>query len=165
MTFANAQPAAAALALCSNEQRVAALECCAVALEEAAEAITSANEQDLIAAQEAQLAPAMVDRLKLDKAVSPGSSLTYVRSPRNTIPLVVDSNREIAQGLQLEKVSVPLGVIAIIFESRPNVTVDCAALCLRSGNACILRGGREASHTNKALAAALQSGLGQKRSP
>ena len=161
-----AKPAAAALALCSNTQRIAALEHCAQALEAAAPVITAANEQDLLAAKEADLSSAMVDRLKLNserlKAVV--ADLRAVAAQHDPIGRELET-REIAQGLQLQKVSVPLGVIAIIFESRPNVTVDCAALCLRSGNACILRGGREATHTNKALAEALQQGLLQSEVP
>ena len=161
-----AKPAAATLALCSNEQRVAALEHCAIALEAAAEDITAANEQDLAAAQKAELSAAMVDRLKLDSAhlQSVIAGLRTVAAQRDPVGRQLEE-REIAQGLKLQKVTVPLGVIAIIFESRPNVTVDCVALCLRSGNACILRGGREATHTNQALAAALQRGLAQSNVP
>ena len=161
-----AKPAAKALALLSNEQRVEALECCAKALEAAEAAITAANEKDLIAAKEANLSSAMVDRLKLDAGRLKGviADLRAVAAQHDPVGRLLEE-REINQGLKLHKVSVPLGVIAIIFESRPNVTVDCAALCLRSGNACILRGGREAAHTNQALADALQAGLAQSAVP
>lgn len=154
------RPAAQALAAADDAQRQALLESCAQAIEDQASAILAANVEDLAAADANALAPALRDRLRLDagRLADMVTGVRAVASQRDPVGRILDQ-RAIAQGLQLEKVSVPLGVVAVIYESRPNVTVDTAALCLRSGNACILRGGSEAVHSNRALAAALQAGL------
>jgi len=156
----SAGPAARALAALDDEARVAALQHVAEAIEQDAEQILAGNARDLAAAGEAGLSAALVDRLQLDPARLAGvvADLRAVAAQRDPVGRVLDERR-IAQGLLLQKVAVPIGVIAIIFESRPNVVVDAAALCLRSGNACILRGGKEAVHSNRALAAAFRRGL------
>lgn len=161
-----ARPASRLLAALSNEQRIAALESCAQALEQAQSAIQAANELDLAAAASSGLSAAMIDRLRLDgpRLASVIRDLRAVAAQHDPVGRILEERR-IAAGLQLSKISVPLGVIAVIFESRPNVTVDCAALALRSGNACILRGGREAMHSNRALADALRQGLEQSAVP
>ncbi|MDA3960624.1 MAG: glutamate-5-semialdehyde dehydrogenase [Planctomycetota bacterium] len=157
---ARAKPAGIAIAGASDAQRVAGLEAAALAIEAASDSIIAANAQDLAAADSAGLSAAMLDRLRLDATRLAGvvGDLRAVAAQTDPVGRVLDE-RGIAQGLQLQKISVPLGVVCIIFESRPNVTVDAAALCVRSGNACILRGGKEAVHSNRAFAAAFRHGL------
>ena len=157
-----AKPAGQALACLPDTQRVAALLAAADAIVAAKAAIIEANAGDLADAEANGLSGAMVDRLRLDGDRLDGvvADLRAVAAQPDPVGRVLDQ-RGIAQGLQLEKVSVPLGVVCIIFESRPNVTVDAAALCVRSGNACILRGGKEAVRSNRALAAAFRAGLEQ----
>ena len=124
------------------------------------EDILSANAEDVKRAEEKGMAPAMVDRLTLTKE----RSAAMAEGVRQVIDLpdpsgvVLDEFRR-PNGLFIQKVSVPLGVIAIIFESRPNVTVDAATLCIKSGNACVLRGGSEAIASNTALTAVIREGL------
>lgn len=126
-------------------------------LETRAEEILTANALDLEAGVAAGLAPSMMDRLRLTK-----DRLTDIaRDVRHVAGLPDPVGRELdaftgARGIEIRKVSVPIGVIAILFESRPNVTIDAAVLCLKSGNATILRGGKEAIHSNLALARVLQ---------
>ncbi|MFW5699220.1 MAG: glutamate-5-semialdehyde dehydrogenase [Planctomycetota bacterium] len=155
-----ARPAGRAVAALSDQQRRDALEAAAEALEHDLAAILEANATDLVAADANGLSKAMIDRLALDAGRLEGviADLRNVKDQPDPVGRVLEE-RTVAQGLRLQKVSVPIGVICIIFESRPNVTVDTAALCLRSGNACILRGGKEALHTNRALAAAFRRGL------
>jgi glutamate-5-semialdehyde dehydrogenase len=150
------------VALLSNAQRQSALEAIAVAIEAAEPAILAANAEDLAAAQANGLSGAMVDRLRLDAQRLAGvvADLRSVRNQADPVGRVLEQ-RDIAQGIHLQKVSVPIGVVCIIFESRPNVCVDAAALCLRSGNACILRGGKEAVHSNRAFTTAIRNGLEQ----
>ena len=157
---AAAAPAARALATASDELRQAALESAALAIEAAAADILAANEKDLARSEEFNLSAAMIDRLRLDDARLAGvvADLRGVKGQVDPVGRILEE-REINDGIQLQKVSVPIGVIAIIFESRPNVTVDAAALCVRSGNACILRGGKEAVYTNNAFANAFRQGL------
>ena len=122
--------------------------------------ILAANAEDLKRAKEKGMAPAMVDRLTLNKeridAMAEG--VRQVIELKDPSGVVLDEFRR-PNGLFIRKVSVPLGVIAIIFESRPNVTVDAAALCIKSGNACVLRGGSEAIASNTALAGVIRQGL------
>ena len=124
------------------------------------EDILSANAEDVKRAEEKGMAPAMVDRLTLTKEriaamAEGGRQVIDLPDPSG---VVLDEFRR-PNGLFIQKVSVPLGVIAIIFESRPNVTVDAAALCIKSGNACVLRGGSEAIASNTALTAVIREGL------
>jgi len=155
-----ARPAATLAARLDDAQKTAALLAAADAITAAAETIQAANALDLAQAAHDGLAPAMVDRLRLD-----GKRLDAVVADLHAVARLPDpcgriiEERTIAQGIQAQKIAVPIGVVAIIFESRPNVTVDAASLCLRAGNACILRGGKEAVHTNRALAAAFRQGL------
>jgi glutamate-5-semialdehyde dehydrogenase len=156
----HARPAARQLASLDDATRVAALQSAAAAIEAARDTILAANAEDLHAARSEGLAAAMIDRLQLDATRLAGvvGDLRAVAAQTDPVGRVLDQ-RTIAQGLRMQKVAVPLGVVCIIFESRPNVTVDAAALCVRSGNACILRGGKEAVHSNRALAAAFRKGL------
>lgn len=157
-----ARPAAGVLATAPDALRVAGLEAAAMAIEADAAAIQAANQADLEAAEANGLSRAMIDRLNLqgERLAGVVADLRAVAGQRDPVGRVLEQ-RTIAQELKLDKVSVPIGVVAIIFESRPNVTVDCAALCVRSGNACILRGGKEAVHSNQALAAAFAAGLAE----
>lgn len=158
-----AREAARQLALSSGEQRNQALRLISDALSQEADALLQANQQDLAAAS--GLSSAMQDRLRLTEERLQGIAKAVREVEAWPEPL----NRVLHQdlrpnGLQIRRVSVPLGVIAVIFESRPNVTLDAAAMCLKSGNAVILRGGKEAIHTNIALAelirgACLKAGL------
>ena len=155
-----ARPAAHTLACASDEQRQKALESAAQAIEAAAATILSENQKDLARADEFGLSEAMVDRLRLDEGRLAGvvADLRGVKEQTDPVGRILEE-RTINDGIELQKVSVPIGVVAIIFESRPNVTVDAAALCVRSGNACILRGGKEAVYTNNAFAQAFRQGL------
>ena len=155
-----ARAASAGLAKMTTEEKNAALLAVADALEGARGAICEANAADVARAKEAGIAPAMIDRLTL----TPARFDAMVAGVRHvaTLPDPVGETiwtRERPSGITIRKVRVPLGVIAVVFESRPNVFVDTAALCLKTGNAVILRGGKEAIGTNKALAAAVKRGL------
>ncbi len=157
---ANARPAARQAALLSDQARRAALIAAADAIAAAAVEIRAANARDVAQAQRDRLAPASIDRLRLDgkRLDAVVADLRLVAGLDDPVDQLLES-RIIAGGVRAEKRAVPIGVVAIIFESRPNVTVDAAGLCLRSGNACILRGGKEAVHSNRALAAAFRAGL------
>jgi glutamate-5-semialdehyde dehydrogenase len=155
-----ARPAAAIVAVLSDQQRQRALLAAADSLAAHAESIRSANARDLAQAQRDGLAAVTIERLRLDgqRLEAVISDLRAVASLPDPVGRVLDSFT-IAEGVQTQKIAVPIGVVACIFESRPNVTVDVAGLCLRSGNACILRGGKEAVHSNRALAEAFRAGL------
>jgi glutamate-5-semialdehyde dehydrogenase len=157
---ARARPAARVAATLSESRRREALLAAADAIAADAVAIQAANARDLEQAKTDGLSPALVDRLRLDgrRLDAVIADLRAVASLPDPVGRVLD-RFTIAEGVRAEKVAVPIGVVAIIFESRPNVTVDAASLCLRSGNACILRGGKEAVHSNRALAAAFRRGL------
>jgi glutamate-5-semialdehyde dehydrogenase len=147
------------LGRCSSAQIDAALEKMALALEARRGAIQKANALDLAAGEAKGLSGAMLERLKLSDKVFAGmtSGIRQVIQLPNPVGEVIREWRR-PNGLQIKKVRVPIGVIGIIYESRPNVTVDAAVLCLKTGNAVILRGGSEAFHSNQALAEALQAG-------
>src|SRR5512136_620288 len=119
--------------------------------------LQAANMKDLRAARLKNIAPAMLDRMTLsDKTIaSMIRGVLEVAGLRSPLGLEYERRRR-PNGLDICKVHVPLGVIAIIYESRPNVTVDAASICLKSGNAVILRGGSEAFHSNMAIAAILR---------
>jgi len=144
----------------SAEERNAALEAIARALEEQAGQIVAANRADLAAAEEAGLPAPMIARLRLDE----GKLAGVIRGVRAVAelpdPLAVEPEGWIRpNGLRIQKVRVPLGVVGIIYESRPGVTVDAAALCLKAGNAVLLKGGKEAARSNAALGEAMAAGL------
>ena len=147
-----ARAAAGELAKLSTEEKNAALEAIASALEKNAADIKAANAVDVANAKANGLAPAMVDRLMLTDARFQ-SMVDGVRHIA-TLPDPVGEElwtRERPSGITIKKVRVPFGVVCVVFESRPNVFIDTAALCLKTGNAVILRGGKEAIETNKAL--------------
>ena len=157
-----ARAAAAGLAKKTTDEKNAALLAIADSLEKNRAAIVAANGIDLARAKEAGISPSMLDRLTL----TPARFDAMVAGVRHvaTLPDPVGETiwtRERPSGIKIRKVRVPLGVIAVVFESRPNVFIDTAALCLKTGNAVILRGGKEAIESNKALAAAVrEAGVG-----
>jgi len=154
-----ARAAARALALCSKDEKNAALMAMADAIEAAEDDILAANAKDLEAAPGYGLNAAAVDRLRLDSA----RISAMAKGVREVAGLPDPCGEIIRQwtrpnGMQITKLRVPIGVVGIIYESRPNVTADAAVLCVKSGNACILRGGKEAIHSNAAIARALSAG-------
>ncbi|NKB66572.1 MAG: glutamate-5-semialdehyde dehydrogenase [Candidatus Latescibacteria bacterium] len=146
----DARRASRALAVLPRTQRDAALEAIARAMEEHRDRLLEANQADLAAAR-GQLSEPLYDRLQLgrkfDKTVAMVRSVASQPDPLGQ----TQSAMEIAQGLEVFRVSVPIGVIGVVFESRPDALVQIATLCLKSGNAVLLKGGREAAHTNRAL--------------
>lgn len=137
-----------------------ALVAAATALRQAETEVLAANAQDLAAGEANGLSPAMLDRLKLDPARLAGiaDAVENVANLPDPVGEIIDSAQR-PNGLRLSRVRVPIGLIGIIYESRPNVTADAAALCVASGNAVLLRGGSEAVHSNRAIHAALVKGL------
>ncbi len=159
-----ARTASRIVARVSEDQRTHALVAIADALAQFRPDILAANETDLAAAKD--LAPAMRDRLTLDGKRLAGLA-TAVREIAAQPALLgrVERAERRPNGLEVSRVRIPLGVVAMIYEARPNVTTDAAALCLKAGNACILRGGREALETNRALLRAVQAGLAAAKLP
>lgn len=157
---ANARAAARAVARASDAQKARALLAAAAALRAAASVILQANARDMAAGAANGLSAAMLDRLKLDESRIEGIAAAVEQVARLGDPVgqVIDRS-ERPNGLVMERVRVPVGVLAIIYESRPNVTADAAALGLRAGNATILRGGSEAVHSNRAIHAAMIEGI------
>lgn len=153
--------ASRSVAMTPGSKRSAALEAVAKALVEQAAVIVAENAKDLEAGQKAGLSSAMLDRLKLDekRVAAMAQSVRQIAGQTDPVGQVIEGQVR-PNGLRLEKVRVPIGVVLIIFESRPNVTSDAAALCLKSGNAVILRGGKEALHSNAAIAKCIGQGLG-----
>ena len=148
------------LAALSSAARADALMQSAAAIREDSAAILSANAQDVADGEARGLTGAMLDRLTLDpnRLESMASALEAVASLPDPVGDIIDSSTR-PNGLEISRVRVPIGLIGIIYESRPNVTADAAALCLRSGNAALLRGGSEAAHSNRAIHAAFVRGL------
>jgi glutamate-5-semialdehyde dehydrogenase len=147
----SAKRASRVLARIETGTKNAALEAIAAALEERVEEILEANQRDLRAG-EADLGEALLDRLRLDEArvAAMAKGVREIVALPDPVGEVTEGHR-LLNGLQLRKVRVPLGVIAVVYEARPNVTIDAAALCLKSGNAVVLRGSSSASHSNAAL--------------
>ncbi len=157
--LAAAKAAKTEISQLSTQQKNEALLAMADALEENQAAILSANQADMAAAQ-GHISDVMLDRLRL----TPARIASMAQGIRDVVKLpdpvgVVLEETVRPDGLKIQKVSVPMGVIGIIYESRPNVTSDAAALTLKSGNVCILRGGKEAIHSACAIVDALQQGL------
>ena len=159
---AAARTAAAQLARAESAQKNHALNSIAAALEEHRKFILAENRKDLDAAAENELSNAMLERLEL----TPARIDAMIEGLRQVASLAdpvgeISGLRYRPTGIQVGKMRVPLGVIGIIYESRPNVTIDAAALCLKSGNATILRGGKEALFSNLAIYACIRQGLEQ----
>jgi glutamate-5-semialdehyde dehydrogenase len=155
-----ARAAAGVVARASTAQKNRALQATAEALDGARTELTAANELDLAAGRANGLEPALLDRLALTPARIDGmiEGLRQVAALADPVGAIRDMSYR-PSGIQVGKMRVPLGVIGIIYESRPNVTIDAASLCLKSGNATILRGGSEAIQSNRAIAACIQRGL------
>ncbi|WP_250656868.1 glutamate-5-semialdehyde dehydrogenase [Alkalimarinus coralli] len=155
-----ARIASAQIAQASTDAKNRALLAMAEALDNAREKLATANELDLENGRANGLEPAMLDRLEL----TPARIDTMIEGLKQVASLadpvgIIDDMKYMPSGIQVGKMRVPLGVIGIIYESRPNVTVEAASLCLKSGNATILRGGSEAIHSNQAVADCISQGL------
>jgi glutamate-5-semialdehyde dehydrogenase len=160
-----AKRASRALARLDTAVKDAALEAIAAALEDRAAEILAANERDMEAGCELQIGEALLDRLRLDgqRLAQIAQAVRQIVALADPVGELIDGGR-LPNGLDVRKVRVPLGVVAVVYEARPNVTIDAAALCLKSGNAIVLRGSSSAEHSNAALAqiaseAAVAAGL------
>lgn len=147
------------LALCDDNKRNSALEAIAVNIVKRAQNIIEANSLDLDAAKSAGLSAAMCDRLLLNEERIEKLAASVRKLKALADPLGKSEGWKRPNGLTIERVSVPLGNVAVIYEARPNVTVDVAAICIKSGNAAILRGGKEAYNTNLAIESVLREAL------
>jgi len=156
----NAREATKALRLASGETKSAALKAMATEIEAEQDTILAANALDLKGGIKKGLSAAMMDRLKLDKDRIAGiaSGLRAIAALPETVGTLDEAWTQ-PNGLKFSKVRVPIGVIGMIYESRPNVTADAGGLCVKSGNACILRGGSESAHSSAAIHKALERGL------
>ena len=156
---AKAKAASRTLAV-AGEKKNDALKAIAKALIENQDKIIEANKLDLENGEKNGLSAALIDRLRLDEGRIKGvaDGVLEVAALPDPIGTVISGSTR-PNGMEIRRVRVPLGVIGIIFESRPNVTVDAAVLCLKSGNACILRGGKEAINSNKCLAYIMQDAI------
>lgn len=155
-----ARAAAAVLAQAPTERKDAALRAAAAAIRERSAAILEANARDVANARARDMAASLIDRLKLDGARVEGiakglEDVAALPDPIGTVMAEWDR----PNGLRIARVRVPLGVIGIVYESRPNVTADAGGLCLKSGNACILRGGSDSFESSRAIIACMREGL------
>jgi glutamate-5-semialdehyde dehydrogenase len=162
---ARAKRASRLLARVDSEVKNAALESIATALEDRLEEILEANERDMQLGREDEIGEALLDRLRLDasRVANIARAVRQIVALPDPVGEVIDGHR-LPNGLDVRKVRVPLGVVAVVYEARPNVTIDAAALCLKSGNAIVLRGSSSAEHSNATLAqiaseAAVAAGL------
>jgi glutamate-5-semialdehyde dehydrogenase len=156
----DARAAARVLALAPAAQKNRALAAMAKAIRRARSAILAANEQDVAEAKSAGASAAFIDRLTLRPAgiEAMATGLEVIRKLKDPVGIVTASWRR-PNGMRIERVRVPLGVVGVIYESRPNVTADAGALCLKAGNAVILRGGSDSFRSSRAIHAALVEGL------
>lgn len=155
----NANKVKAKAAFLTTEKKNAALLAMAVALEESSDEILAANAEDIKAA-EGSVSVVMIDRLRLTSQRIEGMAEGIRQVAALPDPVGVETEKIVRpSGIEVTKVSVPLGVVAIIYESRPNVTSDAAALCLKSGNVCVLRIGKEAYRSAKVIVSAMRRGL------
>jgi glutamate-5-semialdehyde dehydrogenase len=166
-TCRSAKRAARLLAQTDTAVKDGALEAIAMALDARVEEILAANERDMQLAREADIGDALLDRLRLDqgRVAAIACAVRQVAALADPVGELIDGHR-LPNGLDVRKVRVPLGVVAVVYEARPNVTIDAAALCLKSGNAIVLRGSSSAAHSNAVLAqiageAAVAAGLPQ----
>ena len=155
-----ARAAARTLALAPAEQKNRALQLMAAAIRAQVSPILAANAEDVAEARTAGITGAFLDRLALDPArvEAIAAGIDVVRALKDPVGTVMESWRR-PNGMQIDRVRVPLGVIGIIYESRPNVTADAGVLCLKAGNAAILRGGSDSMRSSRAILAALSEGL------
>ena len=155
-----AKQAARKVAAATTDQKNRVLSSIADKIESRAEAIQAENRKDIERAKEMGLTPAMIDRL----TISDATIASMAGGLRDVVALPdpvgeITSSEERPSGIKVSRVRIPLGVIGMIYESRPNVTIDAAGLCLKAGNAIILRGGSEAFHSNMVLAACIGDAL------
>jgi glutamate-5-semialdehyde dehydrogenase len=150
---ARAKSAARELALLDTATKNAALEAMADALHQRSHEILEANSRDMDAGQEAGLHSGLLDRLKLteERLAGIANDVRTIAALPDPVGETIEGHR-LENGLDVRRVRVPLGVVAVVYEARPNVTIDCSALCLKSGNAIVLRGSSTAAHTNAVLA-------------
>jgi glutamate-5-semialdehyde dehydrogenase len=156
----SARRAAAQLATLSGSARIAALRRIASAIREQKGTLLAANAEDITAAQKSDLPVALVERLKVNekRIESMAAGVEQIAGQTDPVGQIIEGYVR-PNGLKIQKVRVPLGVVLFFYESRPNVTSDAAALCLKSGNAVILRGGKEAFHSNRAIATLISEAL------
>ena len=161
-----AQKAGRQLALVSTSEKNKALQSMAKSLLDNQDYLISENKKDLAAAQKEKYSKALVDRLRLSEKTirEMAQCLLDTAKLKDPIGRVMDSFKR-PNGLLIQKVRVPIGVVGIVYESRPNVTSDCIGLCLKSGNAAILKGGREALHSNSAIFKVLRGQLSKTKIP
>lgn len=161
-----ARDAARFLARAGTMHKNAALLAAAESIGAQGAAIKAANAQDMAAAREKKLTPALLDRLELtdSRIAAMAKGLVEIAALADPVGQVMDEWTR-PNGLEIQRVRTPLGVIGIIYESRPNVTADAGGLCLKAGNACILRGGSESFHSSRAIFDCLQQGLKAARLP
>jgi len=161
-----AREAARALARAETATKNRALDAIAASIRKNASSILKGNAEDVAQAKKARRDAAFIDRLTLDakEVEQMAEGVEQVAALADPVGEVSDRVRR-PSGIEVARMRVPIGVIGIIYESRPNVTADAAALCLKSGNACILRGGSEAIHSNRAIAACVRAGLRAARLP
>jgi len=157
---AEARAASLALTRLDTAAKDAALEAMALALGDRSGEILEANARDVEAGAEAGLSPALIDRLTLTEQRLEGiaADVLTIRALPDPVGETIDGRR-LPDGLDLRRVRVPLGVVAVVYEARPNVTIDCSALCLKSGNAIVLRGSSMAAHSNAVLASVARRAL------
>src|SRR5919112_1199690 len=150
---ARAKAASRELATLDTATKNAALEAMAAALEQRAHEILEANQRDMEAGEEAGLHSGLLDRLKLtqERVAGVAADVRKIAALPDPVGETIEGHR-LDNGLDVRKVRVPLGVVAVVYEARPNVTIDCSALCLKSGNAIVLRGSSTALHSNTVLA-------------
>src|SRR3954468_18282486 len=162
----SARRAAQELATVSGATKIAALNAIAAGIRAGKQKLIDANAKDIAAAQKAELAPALIERLKLnDKRIeSMAAGVEQIAHQVDPVGQVIEGYVR-PNGLRIEKRRVPLGVVLFFYESCPNVTSDAAALCLKSGNAVILRGGKEAIHSNRAIVQIIRNALSGLREP
>ncbi len=155
-----ARAAARAMSRADTGMKNAALDAIADAIMQSAEQLKAENDKDLAAGRQQGLDAALLDRLELndERIAGMAEGLRQIAALPDPVGSISDMNYR-PSGIQVGRMRVPLGVIGIIYESRPNVTADAAGLCLKSGNATILRGGSEAIHSNQAIAACIHAGL------
>ncbi len=155
-----AKKASSSLRMLDSETRNRVLLTFADLLIRNSDAVITANREDLTEAEKSGMSSAMLDRLMLNEAriEAMAEGIRQVASLEDPLGKVLE-DRVIPSGIRLKKITVPIGVIGIIFESRPNVTADCAALCFKSGNACVLKGGKESYRSCKAIVDAMKEAL------
>src|SRR2546423_11971994 len=163
---AAAKQASRTLATLPSGIKDAALEAIAAAVQDRADEILEANARDLESAREGDYPPAFLDKLTLDQSRVEAmvAGVHTIRTLPDPVGEVTDGWR-LPNGLDVRKVRVPLGAVAVVYEARPNVTIDAAALCLKSGNAIVLRGSSSAAHSNAVLAAVAGEAAGAGGAP